>query len=166
MIFTSFHICYLAYLQIHIASELFFLSWIFSKLNAKNGFAAWGWERHLFLWYASKCVLCMILKKPKYKCLIRVYVDTILIAFPFLCVMYNTLLMFLGAPSLYLTLLTLPTPSPNINFELLLSFSPPRSPGVIPLILIYLTKCLKPPCGNLSAPIKRTLVLFPLRRQG
>lgn len=40
------------------------------------------------------------------------------------------------------------------------------SSGVTPRILIFLMKCLKPPCGNPSTPIRRTLVLWLLRRQG
>lgn len=42
----------------------------------------------------------------------------------------------------------------------------PAPPGVTPLILTYPMKCLKPLCGNPSAPIRRTLVLWLLRRQG
>lgn len=64
-----------------------------------------------------------------------------------------------------------PLPKPKfipttIFFLLSPSFSSPCSSGVIPLILIYLMKCLKPPCGNPSTPIKRTRVLWLLRRQG
>lgn len=67
-----------------------------------------------------------------------------------------------------------PLPKPQITpptlsllcFLLSSSFSSPCSSGVTPLILIYLMKCLKPPCGNPSTPIKRTLVLWLLRRQG
>lgn len=51
------------------------------------------------------------------------------------------------------------------RFTPLLSSSSPGSSGLTPLILTYLMKCLKPPCGNPSTPIKRTVVLRAQRRQ-
>lgn len=62
--------------------------------------------------------------------------------------------------------LTSPTAISLIYFLFSSSCPSPCSSGVTPLILIYLMKCLKPLCGNPSTPIKRTFVLWLLRRQG
>lgn len=78
------------------------------------------------------------------------------------CVMYTS-----KAPCGPRALTPVPQPEYVVVFPVLSPcFSSPCSPGVTPLILTYPMKCLKPLCGNPSAPIRRTLVLWLLRRQG
>lgn len=65
-----------------------------------------------------------------------------------------------------LTLLLPPSLRPSLHHLLPEPLFSPCSPGVTPLTLIYLMKCLKPLCGNPSTPIRETHVLWLLRRQG